>query len=790
MSEGPGSSPSATLGIGASLRRKEDARFLLGQGRYVGDITRPGMLEVAFLRSPVAHARLNGITKPTGVEKRVFTLDDLPGVRTIRANSALPGFRVSEQPALAQGKLRHVGEAIAACVADTRAEAEDLAAACVLDYEALPAVHDMLAAPLPSSPLIHDHWSKNAFLEIERTDDLAGLDTIAAAKVTRTLRTARQCMAPIEGRGVLAEWDPRLEQLIVTTATQMPHVNRTGLANCLGLDEGQVRVVSPDVGGGFGYKGILLPEEIVCAALARQLGRPVRWLEDRFEQLTGANCREHHYVVTAWADRDGRLLGVDCEATVDSGAYSAYPFGACLEAAQVGSILPGPYVLPRLRCHTGSACTNKPPILPYRGVARTGVCYAMETTLDALARQLGISAVDIRLANLVPPQAMPHRNLVGKVFDSGDYPESLRRAVAAFDLATIRARQANGEAVGFGLATFCEQGAHGTSVYHAWGIPFVPGFEQAHVRLSPDGVLEVRAGVHSHGQGMETTLAQVAHEILGLHPDKVRVVLGDTALTPYSTGTWGSRSMVMAGGAVAEACSQLATRIAAIGAALLQVEPGDVEIADGRVRRREGAHSDTRGSVAIADVARTWYRAPQNLPPDVDKGGLEVTAGYRPDPDSGTHSYACHAAVVRVDTDTGAVAIEDYLVVEDGGTLVNPMIVDGQVLGGLAQGIGTALYEEMPFDEQGQPLAATLADYLLPGTAEVPDVRLDHMETPSPWTTFGQKGIGESGAIGPPAAIVNAINDALAPIGAEVLDLPASPARVLAAIRVARSQRR
>jgi carbon-monoxide dehydrogenase large subunit len=651
-------------------------------------------------------------------------------------------------------------------------------------------VHDMLAAPLPSQPLIHDGWSMNAFLETRRDDDVSGLDAVAAAKVTRTLRTSRQCMAPIEGRGVLAEWDPRLEQMIITTSTQMPHVTKSGLADCLGLDEGQVRIVSPDVGGGFGYKGILLPEEIVCASIARQLGRPVRWLEDRYEQLTGANCREHHYVITAWADRAGRLLGVECEATVDAGAYSSYPFGACLEAAQIGSILPGPYILPLLRCHTISACTNKPPILPYRGVARTGVCYAMETTLDALARQLGITAEAIRFANLVPPDAMPYRNLVGKVFDSGDYPESLRRAVAAFDLDALRARRARGETVGFGLATFCEQGAHGTSVYHAWGIPFVPGFEQAYVRLSPDGVLEVRVGVHSHGQGMETTLAQVAHEILGIHPDKVRVVHGDTALTPYSTGTWGSRAMVMAGGAVAEACRQLGERIAAIGAALLQVRADEVEIADGKVRRKDSVGVDGGGSVSIADVAYTWYRAPQNLPPGVNKGGLEITAGYRPDPDTGTHSYACHAAVVTVDTATGAVVLEDYLIVEDGGKLVNPMIVDGQVLGGLAQGIGTALYEEMPYDETGQPLAVTLADYLLPGTTDVPDVRLDHMETLSPWTTFGQKGIGESGAIGPPAAIVNAINDALAPLGAEVTDLPASPPRVLAAIAAARAAKR
>lgn len=777
---------STGLGVGASLRRKEDRRFLFGQGRYVGDMTRPGMLEVAFLRSPVAHARLHGVTKPNGAEKSVFTIDDLPGLGTIRANSALPGFRPSEQPVLARGKVRHVGEAIAACVAGSRAEAEDLAADCVLDYETLPAVADMRSACAPEMPLVHEHWSMNAFLETHRNDDVSGLDAIAAAKVQRTLRTSRQSMAPLEGRGVLAEWDSRLEQMIVTTSTQMPHVTKTGLADCLGLDEGQVRIVSPDVGGGFGYKGILLPEEVVCAGLAMRLGRAVRWIEDRFEQLTAAaNCREHHYVVTAWADTAGKLLGVDCEAIVDAGAYSSYPFGACLEAAQVGSILPGPYSLPLLRCHTVSACTNKPPILPYRGVARTGVCYAMETTLDALARQLGITPVEIRLANLVPPTAMPYRNLVGKVFDSGDYPESLRRAAAAIDLDGVRRRQTAGETVGVGFATFCEQGAHGTSVYHAWGIPFVPGFEQAHVRLTPDGVLEVRVGVHSHGQGMETTLAQVANEVLGVDPDRVRVIHGDTALTPYSTGTWGSRAAVMAGGAVAEACRQLGERVAEIGAALLQV-PGDrVVVEHGKVRRK-----DSDGAVDITDVARTWYRAPQNLPPSVDKGGLEVTAGYRPNPDTGTHSYACHAVVARVDTETGAVALEKYVVVEDGGKLLNPLIVDGQVLGGLAQGIGTALYEEMPFDRDGQPLAATLADYLLPGTTDVPEVQLDHMETPSPWTTFGQKGIGESGAIGPPAAIVNAINDALATLGAEVTDLPATPSRVLDAILAAQRGRR
>ena len=769
------------LGVGARLQRKEDGRFLHGRGRYVADFHRPGMLEIAFLRSPVAHARLHAVGKPDRAADRVFVAADLAGVGPIRANSSFPGFRISAQPVLAQGKLRHVGELIAACVAGSRAEAEDLVGECQLEYEPLPAVTDMLAATDPAASLVHEDWPDNVFLETRRDDDVSGLDLVAAAKVTRRLRTARQSMSPIEGRGVLAEWDPRLEQLIVTTSAQMPHVTKTGLCECLGLDEAQLRVVSPDVGGGFGYKGILLPEEVVCAALAIRLGRPVRWIEDRLEQLSAnANCREHHYTVTAWAGADGKLLGVEVDATVDSGAYSAYPFSACLEAAQIGSIFPGPYVLPLFRCRTVSACTNKPPILPYRGVARTGVCYAMETTLDALARKLGLAAAAIRLANLPPPEAMPYRNLVGKVFDSGDYPEALRRAAAAIGIDAVRARQAAGECVGVGLAVFCEQGAHGTSVYHGWGIPFVPGYEQAYARFSPDGVLELRVGVHSHGQGLETTLAQVAHEVLGIHPDRVRVMHGDTALTPYSTGTWGSRAMVMAGGAVAEACRQLGTRLAAIGASLLQTGVAGVIVQGGAVTR-----CDTGASVTIAEVAHTWYRKPQNLPRGVDPGGLEVTAGYRPDPDTGTHSYACHATVARVDTETGLVVLERYVIVEDGGTLVNPMIVDGQVLGGLAQGIGTALYEEMPFDAQGQPLAATLADYLLPGAGEIPEVQIDHMETPSPWTSFGQKGIGESGAIGPPAAIINAINDALHPLGAELFDLPASPDRVLAAIQAA-----
>jgi len=774
-------------GVGARLLRKEDDRLMRGRGQFVADIRVAGLQDVTFVRSPLAHARIRSITVPERFRGVVFTAANLSDVKPIRAVSGLPGFKISEQPVLATGKVRHVGELIAMCVAPTRAEAEDIAASVTLDLEELPAIHDMLQARQADAALVHEHWGDNVFLEsafevnIESAFD-------APIKVTREISTARQCMSPLEGRGVVATFDHRLDQLTLYTGAQMPHIVRNGLSDCLGMEQGRIRIVSPDIGGGFGHKGILLPEEVCLAWLTMRKGHPVRWIEDRREHLTAsANCREHHYKIAVYADRDGALRGIDCEATVDSGAYSSYPFSACLEAAQVASILPGPYRMPAYRCRTFSAATNKCPILPYRGVARTGVCFALEIMLDAVATEAGLEPGAVRLRNLVDASEMPFDNITNKHFDSGDYPQAVRRALAMIDVASVRERQRAGEKdgrlIGTGLSIYCEQAAHGTSVYAGWGIPMVPGHEQAQVRMTPDGGLEIRVGVHSHGQGLETTLAQVAHEILGIDTARIRVIHGDTAITPYSTGTWGSRSMVMAGGAVATTCSELAERAKRIGAKLLQLDPSSVVLRDGRV-------CGPSSSIGLAEIAHTWYRRPQDLPADVDPGGLELTGGYKPRRDSGTFSYAVHAVTVAVDPDLGDIEILDYVIVEDGGVLVNPMIVDGQIFGGLAQGIGTALYEEMPFDSAGQPLATTLADYLLPGPTEVPAPRLDHMETPSPYTTFGVKGIGEGGAIAPPAAIANAVNDALRPLGVEVLHSPISPHRLVEAVLAARAARR
>jgi aerobic carbon-monoxide dehydrogenase large subunit len=767
-------------GIGARLPRKEDSRHLMGRGNFVGDMKLPGLKEVAFLRSPLAHARIRHIRIPEAAAGSVFRAGDLAGVRPMRAVTAIPGFKGSDYPALATGKVRFVGEPIVMCLGPTRVAAEELTQQVKVELEDLPPIVDALKARRPGAPLVHEHWSDNLFMTTVINGDIEEVARTAPVVVRREYRMNRQCMAPLEGKGVLAYWDDRADQLVVCTSTQVPHMIRAGLSEFLGVDQRQIRVIAPDVGGAFGYKVVLQPEELCVCWLAMTRRHPVRWIEDRREHLTaGANAREHHYVVIAYADQRGKLLALDAEITVDIGAYSVWPFSAGLEGAMAGGNLPGPYIPGAYRCRTFSVATNKPPFVPYRGVARPGVCFAIELTMDAIARAVGREPADVRLENLVPAEAMPFVNITGKHFDSGDYPASLRKAMHEIDLAGVRARQKQGESdgrrIGVGFSIYTEQSAHGTGVFAQWGTPIIPGFEQATVRITPDGGAEVRIGVHSHGQGMETTMGQVVSEILGIAPGDIAVVHGDTALTPFSTGTYASRSMVMAGGAVARSSKALAARIARIGAHLLQCRVEDVRIEDGQVK-------GTGGKVTLREIANVWYRRPEQLPADVDVGGLEATVGYKPKVDTGSFTYATHAAVIALDIEIGAVEILDYVIVEDCGTMVNPMIVEGQAYGGTAQGIGTALYEEVPYDAAGQPLAPTLADYHLPGASEVPSFRVFHTETPSPHTEFGVKGVGEGSAIAPPAAIINAINDALAPLGAEISETPATPRRILTAL--------
>ncbi|HYP82753.1 xanthine dehydrogenase family protein molybdopterin-binding subunit [Variovorax sp.] len=770
----------AGQGVGARVLRKEDARHLHGKGNFVADMSMPGLSEVAFLRSPLAHATIVAARLPAQDAERVILREAMADARDIVADSTLPTYQRSAQPPLAAGKVRFVGEPVAMVYAPTRAQAEDLAELVEVEYEELPVYADADTSRAATGELMHPGWRDNTFVTLQADKDFEAHAKGAALVVKREISLARQCMVPMEGKAVLAYWDHQADQLVVVSATQVPHMIRTVLAECLELDQARVRVISPDVGGAFGYKCVLQQEELCVAWLAKTHRKPFRYIEDRREHLiAGANTREHKYEMTAYADERGRLLALDARITIDGGAYSVWPFTIGLEPGQAVGNLPGPYAFRGYRCVTECVATNKPGFVPYRGVARTGVCLAMELTIDAIARAVGREPWEVRQDNLVPASAMPYVNVANKHFDGGDYPASLLKARDMIDFASVRQRQRetrdDGRLIGIGFATYTEQSAHGTSVFATWGTPVIPGFDQATVRVTPDGGLEIRVGVHSHGQGMETTFAQIAHEILGVDIARIKMLHGDTGQTPFSTGTYASRSLVMSGGAVSRACKALAPRLLQIGAHLL----GE---ADEAVRFEAGHVVGASGRVSVADVARAWFIDPSRLPADVDPTGLEITIGYKPKVDTGAFTYASHAVTVAVDPQTGHVEILDYVIVEDCGTMINPMVVEGQTFGGVAQGIGTALYEETPYDRNGQPLASTLADYMLPGATEVPHMRIHHFETPSPHTEFGAKGMGEGGAIAPPAAILNAVNDALRPLGAEVSQTPLSPRRLLQAI--------
>jgi carbon-monoxide dehydrogenase large subunit len=769
-------------GVGARVLRKEDERHLHGRGWFVADMAMPGLQEVAFLRSPLAHARILDIRKPQHCVAQVVTRADMRNAADIIADVVQPSYKSSAHPPLAHEKVRFVGEPVAMAFSSSRAEAEDIAEQIELELDELPPLADAFSALARKDVRVHDHWDDNVFLTVDIDSGFDEHARNAAVVVRRRFNLARQCMVPMEGKAVMAYWDHQADQLVVYSATQVPHMIRRVLAQCLGIDHARVRVVAPDVGGGFGYKCVLQQEELCLAWLALTYKKPFRYIEDRREHLVaGANSRQHHYDLTGYADKNGRLLALDARVIIDGGAYSAWPFSIALEPMQASGNLPGPYHFHGYRCHTDGVATNKPGFVPYRGVARTGACFAIELMIDAIAREVGREPWEVRYENFIPASAMPYRSIVNRQYDSGDYQASLKKAVEMIGLDRIRARQRVGEAdgrlIGVGFATYNEQSAHGTAAFAAMGMPFVPGFEQATVRITPDGGLEVRVGLHSHGQGLETTLAQIANEILGVPVAKTKVVHGDTATTPFSTGTYASRGITMAGGAVSVTCKALLPKLKKIGAHLLQQPEDAVTMDRGDVVAIAGTQR-----VSLQEIAHAWYVRPERLPHDVDCAGLEATMGYKPKVDSGSFSYATHACVVAVDPEIGQVEILDYVVVEDCGRQVNPMVVEGQTYGGTAQGIGTALYEEVLYDDNAQPLTSTLADYMVPGPTELPNFRIAHMETLSPNTEFGVKGAGEGGAIAPPAAIFNAVNDAIRVLGAEVNETPLTPHRLLEAL--------
>ncbi|HEY4472689.1 MAG TPA: xanthine dehydrogenase family protein molybdopterin-binding subunit, partial [Stellaceae bacterium] len=615
-------------GIGASVLRREDARHLDGRGEFVPDIRLPGIRDVAFLRSPHGHARIRSITAPPGAQGRVFTAADLPRIQPIRVVTQAAGAKSPPWPPLATDKVRYVGEAIAVCVAPTRGEAEDLANNIQVEYEVLDAAVDAPQVWRGSRHLVHESWGDNLYLE--RTIEGGDIDAAARAAeitVTREYRMNRQSGAPMEGRAVLAYRDHRLDEVVVYASTQTPHTVRVALGEILGIEQRRIRVVAPDVGGGFGPKARLYPEEVILAALALELDHPVRWIEDRSEHLlTCAHTRDHHYKVTAYADRQGKVLGVDTEIIVDAGAYGLWPQGPYQEANMAGRTLPGPYTIANYRARTYTVATNKTPLGPYRGVGRPGACFAIERTIDEVARAVGRDPAEVRIENMIRAEQMPYASVAGMRYDTGDYPASVRLCAELLDMPAIRARQKQGEAdgrlIGIGFASFTEQTAHGAAEFASRGASIIPGFESCTARILPDGSLVLHVGIQSHGQGLETTLSQIACHELGIDPSHISVRHGDTESTAFGFGTFASRSMVMSGGAVARASRMLRDKLCRIGAHLLQCDPADTRCEDGAVH-------GPQGSVTIGEIAKVAHLRMDGLPPGVDPL-LDMTATYEP----------------------------------------------------------------------------------------------------------------------------------------------------------------
>jgi aerobic carbon-monoxide dehydrogenase large subunit len=774
--------------IGRSVRPVEHRRHLTGDGAFVDDHDRPGLRHLAFVRSPHAAARITGIETDDaraleGVDA-VLTVDDLGDVAPLMPMLNRDEFVPTEMPLLARDAVRHVGEPVAMVVAVSPHVAEDAAERVRVDYEELPAVGSMDAALAEGAPAVHDEAPGNVLLDVPFADDDVAADfERAAAVVDGSFRTARVTAVPMEGRACLAEWDRREDRALLHTSTQVPHLVRTTVAGLLKLPERRLRVIAPDVGGGFGQKCVVAREEALTCVAARAVGKPVKWTEDRQENLTaGFQGHEQRHDVRAAFDAEGRLLAVETDIRCDAGAYSNHPFTAGVEPLMAATELLAAYRAPRYRARCRAIATHKAPMAPYRGVSRPQIVLTMERLLQKAAHQLGIDPVEIRRRNLIPDDAFPYTTPAGLVIDRGSYVASLDRCADLLDVTSLRERQAaaraEGRLIGIGFCCFAERTGYGTEAFDQRKMAMTPGYEVAWVRMDPTAGVTVALGTSGHGQQHRTTLAQVAADQLGLSPDRIEVIEGDTDATPYGWGTFASRSMVVGGGSTHRAAGVLAEQVKKIGAHLIEAAPEDMELRDGAVVVR-GAPGR---SVPLEDVARIAHLEVRKLPEGVPPG-LEAQAAFDP---PGTFSNATHGAVVEIDPETGAVAIERYVVVEDCGVVINPGVVDGQVRGGVAQGIAAALYEELPFTAEGQPQATSLMDYLVPTAQEIPRIEIDHIETPSEFSETGAKGMGEGGTIGAPACIATAVNDAVAHLGIELDVLPIKPEALLRALEEAR----
>jgi len=755
---------------GRRLRRVEDPKLLQGRGAFLEDLTPEGALHVAVVRSPHAHARITAVDtsralRAPGVVAVLCGADlDLPAVPA----EGLRGSRLAPHPVLARGVVRYVGEPVAAVVAATRAQAEDAAALVEVGYEPLEPVTDPQQA-LEDRVLVHPELGTNvAYRRKVRAGDPDAAFAQAHRVVRATIRQQRVAPVPMEPRGVLASWDGARGLLTVWSSTQVPHDLRDALADALGLAANRIRVVAPDVGGGFGAKLNTYPEEVLVAYLSRRLHRPVRWVESRRENLVAtAQGRSQAGQFEVACDPRGRILAIRARLVADIGAYT---LSTTVDVpALTVRVLTGPYAVESVEAEVLEVYTHKTPTGAYRGAGRPEATFYLERLVDLVASELGLDPAAVRRRNLLPKSAFPYRSPTGAHYDSGDYRKALRVLLDRADYAGLRRWQAEerarGRYLGIGLSCYVEVCTF--------------GWENARVRVSGDGSAVVFTGTSPHGQGGATGFAQIVADQLGIPPDRVEVVHGDTLAVPSGMGTAGSRTLVVGGSAVLRAAEKVRRKMQRLAAHLLEASPGDLELRDGKFVVRGSDRA-----VTVEEVAAAAYQAgrlPHGMTPGLEEEGSFVVR-------QATAPFGAHLCVVEVDPETGEVRVLRYVSVDDCGVVVNPLLVEGQIQGGIVQAMGQALMEEVVYDPTGQPLTWSLLDYPVPRAAHAPAVEMHRTVTPSPTNPLGAKGVGEAGTIGATPAFVNAVLDALRPFGVLHLDTPLRPERIWRAIRESRGQ--
>ncbi len=762
--------------VGRAIRRLEDPALVQGRGHFTADL--PAMHWVRFVRSPVAAGTINSIKAPDGA--LVIAAADLAGVKKITPMLHKFEYKPVAQPVLAEGVVRFVGEAIAAVVAASEEEAEDIADLVELDIQETKPLVDSRDALVEGAPQIHAVAPGNVILSgRHETEGFDAVWSSAAKTIKIDARSHRQNATPMEARAAHAGYDNASGRVTLTCTTQMPHLMRTAIADILAMPESDLRVIAPDVGGGFGQKMSLCAEYVLLVWLARKLKSSVAWTEDRRENLIAAFHSRDQYVTLEGAfDKDAKLIALRTDVISNVGAYSCFPTTCGVEPLMAMAEMPGPYDVQQYECLARGVLTNTCTMAAYRGVSRPIITFTLERLMDKAAKAFALDPIDIRRRNLI--DTFPYKSAMGITYDEASYKETLEMAVKEADVPAFCARQkearAKGEYLGIGFATFSERTGYGSPAFAARGMAITPGWETVHVTVDPSGYVEARIGSSPHGQGLRTTLAQIIADEIGVPPELIKVIYGDTDTAPYGWGTFASRSLVISGGATLIAARKIRAKLIKIAGHMLEAAENDIVLEDGQAKV-----TGTDRSVTVAAMAREIYTQTHRFKGELEPG-LTESGTYDP---PGTFSNACHIAFVKLDPETGFVKVERYVVAEDAGRIINPMIADGQVHGGIAQGIGNALLEEIVYDESGGILTANLADYMPPTAHEIPPIELHHMETPSTQSITKAKGLGEGGTIGAPAAVLNAINDAMTPFGVEIDIIPATPQRIRAALRAA-----